>query len=260
MLHCASSAKVDRPLALDAGVLPEAGAGVGVAQIQGCVCEPSRMGPPRTWSVSVRLARGRPLPLPLASATKVFSPGAMPVNTPRSVRLSASATKRSPTSTPLSVSVTFVIGTVFGTSTSTSASPSLSRSARLDSVRISKLNGGSSALTDATLASAPTGIAAAPPPPHPATTSSAMPSAPIRIPWARLMIVSSVLCLVGWEIDSMQRIDRGIGKYRNERACIAQPSGSRDERAGRVGTRSRSPIAAAGRQFPRGHPRARVRG
>ena len=60
-------------------MLPEAGTGVGVAQIQGCVCEPSRMGPPRTWFVIVRLAHGRPLPLPLASATKVFSPGAMPV-------------------------------------------------------------------------------------------------------------------------------------------------------------------------------------
>ena len=74
-------------------MLPEAGTGVGVAQIQGCVCEPSRTGPPRTWLVSVRLAHGRPLPLPLESATKVFSPGAMPVNTPRSMRVSSSATK-----------------------------------------------------------------------------------------------------------------------------------------------------------------------
>ena len=48
MLHFASTAKVDRPLALDAGVLPDAGTAVGVAQIQGCVCEPSSMGPPRT--------------------------------------------------------------------------------------------------------------------------------------------------------------------------------------------------------------------
>ena len=48
MLHCASIAKVDRPLAFDAGVLPDAGTGVGVAQIQGCVCEPSSTGPPRS--------------------------------------------------------------------------------------------------------------------------------------------------------------------------------------------------------------------
>src|SRR5215218_9282224 len=186
MLHCASTAKVVRPLALDAGVLPEAGTGVGVAQIHGWVCEPSRIGPPRTWLVIVRLPHGRPLPLPLASATKVFSPETIPVSTPRRVRLSWSATKEAPTSAPLSVSVTFFIGTVLGTWTSTSASPSLTRSARLDSVRISKLNGGSSALASAALASAPSGIAA--PPPNPATTSSAMPSAPIRTPWARLMM------------------------------------------------------------------------
>src|SRR4029078_8429481 len=41
MLHCASRAKVVRPLPLAAGVLPAAGVAVGVAQIHGCVCEPS---------------------------------------------------------------------------------------------------------------------------------------------------------------------------------------------------------------------------
>src|SRR4051812_45500888 len=186
MLHWASTAKVVRPLALDAGVLPEAATGVGVAQIHGCVWALSRIGPPRTWLVIVRLAHGRPLPLPLASATKVLSPGAMPVSTPRRVRLSSSATNEAPTSAPLSVSVTFFIGTVLGTCTSTSASPSLTRSARLDSVRISKLNGGSCALAGAILASAPSGIAA--PPPNPATTSSAMPSAPIRTACVRIMM------------------------------------------------------------------------
>src|SRR3954449_9983110 len=99
MLHCASTASVDSPLALDAGVLPEAGTAVGVAQIHGCVWALSRIGPPRTWLVIVRLAHGRPLPLPLESATKVFSPGTMPVSTPRRVRLSSSATKAAPTST-----------------------------------------------------------------------------------------------------------------------------------------------------------------
>src|ERR671927_352689 len=111
MLHCASTANVDRPLALDAGVLPEAATGVGVAQIHGVVCAPSRIGPPRTWFVIVRLAQGRPLPLPLASAMKLLAPGAMPVSTPRKVRLSSSATNAPPTSAPLSVSVTFFIGT-----------------------------------------------------------------------------------------------------------------------------------------------------
>jgi hypothetical protein len=48
MLHCASTANVVRPLALDAGVLPDAATGVGVAQIHGPACEPSRIGPPRT--------------------------------------------------------------------------------------------------------------------------------------------------------------------------------------------------------------------
>ena len=66
----------------------------------------------------------------------------MPSSTPRKVRADSSATNDDRTSTPLSVSITLCIGTFFGTRTSTSASPSLIRSARLDSVSISKLNGG----------------------------------------------------------------------------------------------------------------------
>ena len=46
-----------------------------------------------------------------------------------------------------------------------------------------------------------------------------MPSAPIRIPWARLMMSPPSSCLVGWEIDSMQRTDRrDPGSNLNERA------------------------------------------
>src|SRR6476646_10560235 len=46
MLHCASVAAVDRPLAFEAGVLPAAATGTGVAQTHGVVCAPSRTGPP----------------------------------------------------------------------------------------------------------------------------------------------------------------------------------------------------------------------
>jgi len=144
MLHCASTAKVVSPLAFDAGVFPNAATGVGVAQIHGWVCERRSTGPPRGWLVIVRLARGRPSPRPLASATKWFSPSRKPVSTPRNVRAFASATNDAPTFAPSSVSVTFCIGTFFGTWTSTSASPPLIRSARFDKVLISKLNGGNS--------------------------------------------------------------------------------------------------------------------
>ena len=170
MLHCASTALVVRPLALEAGLLPASATGVGVAQTQGCVCEPSRTGPPRAWLVIFRLAHGRPLPWPLESATSVFSPTTRPVTTPRKVRALSSATNDAPTSVPFNVSVTFFIGTVFGTCTSTRASPLLIRSARFDSVRISKLNGGR-------LGWAAAGAAAgfsAPPPPHPASISRAV--------------------------------------------------------------------------------------
>src|SRR5258705_230698 len=154
MSHCASTAKVDRPLAFDAGVLPDAGTAVGVAQIHGCVCEPRSTGPPRAWLVIFRLAEGRPSPWPSSSscprpwssscpppfesATKRLSPTRSPVSTPRSARATGSATNDAPTSTPLSVSATLCRGTFLGTRTSTRASPSLIRSARFDSVRISK--------------------------------------------------------------------------------------------------------------------------
>src|SRR5215831_2576526 len=98
MLHCASTAKVVSPLAFDAGVLPDAGTAVGVAQIQGCVWDPSSTGPPIGWFVMVRLARGRPLPLPFESAANSFSPFTSPVSTPRIVRAPASVTKDAVTS------------------------------------------------------------------------------------------------------------------------------------------------------------------
>src|SRR5712671_5054265 len=174
MLHCASRAEVVSPLALDAGVLPDWATGPGVAQIQGVVCEPSRTGPPRGWLVRVKLAQGRPLPRPLASATNRFSPTTRPRSTPRRVRASASGTNAPSTFAPLSVSVTLCIGTFFGTRTSTRASPSLIRSARFDRVLISKLNGGnwgcdpSTTWTSARDDSGDPG----PPPPQPATTAS----------------------------------------------------------------------------------------
>src|SRR5207237_5687354 len=90
MLHCASTANVVRPLAFDAGVLPEAGTAVGVAQIHGVVCEPSRTGPPIGWLVMVSEARGRPRPRPLESARNSFCRGTMPVSTPRMTRSDAS--------------------------------------------------------------------------------------------------------------------------------------------------------------------------
>src|SRR5882724_12218403 len=60
MLHCASKAVVVRPLAFDAGVLPDSGTGVGVAQIHGVVCEPSSTGPPIGWLVITRRAARPP--------------------------------------------------------------------------------------------------------------------------------------------------------------------------------------------------------
>src|SRR5215217_8119076 len=161
MLHFASTANVLSPLAFDAGVLPTSATGVGVAQTHGWVCEPSRIGPPRTWFVIVRLAHGRPLPLPFESAISVLAPGTRPVTTPRKVRALSSATNALPTSVPFKVMVTFFIGTVFGTDTSTSALPSLIRSARFDNVRISKLNGGRLGFAAAGVAA---GTSAAPPP------------------------------------------------------------------------------------------------
>src|SRR6185295_11033029 len=106
MLHCASIANVDNPLAFDAGVLPDAATGVGVAQIQGVVCEPSNTGPPIGWFVMVSEARGRPLPRPFESARNSFSPTTRPVSTQRITRAAASLWNAVVTLLPLSHSVT----------------------------------------------------------------------------------------------------------------------------------------------------------
>ena len=60
MLQAASTAVVVSPLAFDAGVLPLAGTGVGVAQTHGVVWLPSSTGPPRGWLVMVRLTEVPP--------------------------------------------------------------------------------------------------------------------------------------------------------------------------------------------------------
>src|ERR1043166_5658622 len=80
MLHCASVAAVVRPLALVAGALAVAAVGTGVAQIQGVVCEPSRIGPPFAWFVTVSCALPK-LPS-LALAAMVWAPSFKPVTRP----------------------------------------------------------------------------------------------------------------------------------------------------------------------------------
>src|SRR5256886_15696266 len=87
MLHCASNAAVVRPLAFEAGVLPDSGTGVGVAQIQGVVCEPSSTGPPLGWVVITHHPIGGPVllgsqPTPRIRATP--KPLAASGNTPAS--------------------------------------------------------------------------------------------------------------------------------------------------------------------------------
>src|SRR3982751_4509031 len=101
MLHCASTAKVESPLALEADVLRDAAPGVGVAQIHGCVCEPSSTGPPIGWLLIVSFARGRPLPWPFESASNSFDPTTSPVSRPRITRDAASVRKVAVTSRPL---------------------------------------------------------------------------------------------------------------------------------------------------------------
>ena len=138
MLHCASTAVVDSPLALEPGVLPTGATGAGVAQTQGFVCVPSSKGPPRGWFVIFRLAECRPWPCTADLASNRFSPTRRPRSTPCKLRGPALAAKPVPTSLPSSVSRTRSIGTERGSFTSTSASPPLMRSARFDSVRIWK--------------------------------------------------------------------------------------------------------------------------
>src|ERR1051325_268361 len=145
MLHCASMANVVRPLAFDAGVLPDWATAVGVAQIHGCACEPSSTGPPIGWLVMVSvtsLPSSLPLPLPLSSATRSLRPTTSPVTSPRSVRAAALAVKDEVMSCPFSFTLTAERETCFGTRTSTSASPPLMRSARFESVTISRFEPG----------------------------------------------------------------------------------------------------------------------
>src|SRR3989441_2080674 len=134
MLHCASKAVVVRPLAFDAGVLPDSATGVGVAQIQGVVCEPSSTGPPIGWLVITRRAAGPPWVSP---ATRSFRPSTKPVSRPRITRAVGSARNAPVTSRPLSDSRTLFSAAPFGTRTSTRASPPLMRSARFERGTIS---------------------------------------------------------------------------------------------------------------------------
>src|SRR5215467_393696 len=112
MLHWASTAKVDSPLAFDAGVFPDAGTGVGVAQIHGVVCEPNSTGPPIGWLRIQSVALGRPFPLPFESASNSFSPTTSPVSTPRIVRAVSLVWNADVTSCPLSDNVTFYSVTI----------------------------------------------------------------------------------------------------------------------------------------------------
>ncbi len=228
MLHCASTAKVVKPLAFDAGVLPDWGTGVGVAQIQGMVCDPSSTGPPRGWLVIVRLAKGRPLPRPLASASTRFSPSERPVSTPRRVRAAGSATNAASTFAPLSVSVTFSIGTSLGTFTSTSASPSLIRSARFDRVRISKLNGGNPGWAPRAWACADSTGAGVPLPQPVTTTASIATSRAITVECVCIFLSSSLRN--AW-VDVQSLVARRI---HGARRCPVPPSWALQERTSRL--------------------------
>src|SRR2546428_1200285 len=110
MLHCASNANVVRPLAFDAGVLPDAGTGVGVAQIHGVVCEPRSTGPPIGWLVITRRASRPPW---LSPAAKSLRPSTRPLTTPRSVRADALAVNAPVTAWPVRQSLNPFSGTVF---------------------------------------------------------------------------------------------------------------------------------------------------
>src|SRR5207237_10889441 len=82
-LHSASNANVVRPLAFEAGVLPDSASGTGVAQIHGVVCEPNSTGPPIGWFVITRRASRAPW---LSPATKSLRPSTRALTSPRSVR------------------------------------------------------------------------------------------------------------------------------------------------------------------------------
>src|SRR4051794_14097113 len=129
MLHWASIAAVDRPLALDAGMPFISGTAVGVAHVNGVTCAPENTGPPILWLMIFSVTG----PLP-TSAVTVFSPSTRPVSTPVT-RLPCSA-NASVTLVLPSLTASRSIGVPAGNTISTNASPPLIRSGRLDSVFI----------------------------------------------------------------------------------------------------------------------------
>src|SRR5258706_7501513 len=130
MLHCASTAKLVRPLAFDAGVLPDSGTAVGVAQTHGVVCEPSSTGPPIGWFVITRRASRPPW---LSPAAKSLRPSTTPLTTPRSVRADALAVDAPVTTSAVNDRRTLFTGTLLGTRTSSTASAPPMKSAPFDS-------------------------------------------------------------------------------------------------------------------------------
>src|SRR6185295_2867850 len=133
MLHCASVAAVVRPLALVAGALAVAAVGTGVAQIHGMVCEPSRIGPPLGWFVTVRRELTK-LPS-LALAVIALAPSLSPVTRP-TMRPSARFVNAEVTSVPLTSTLRLDALPIGGVLISTRTSPPETRSARFDSVVI----------------------------------------------------------------------------------------------------------------------------
>src|SRR5205085_2757972 len=85
MLHAASIALVDNPLALVLGVLPVPVVAVGVAQIHGCGCADSSTGPP--IGALVIVSRALPNTLSIARALITLAPFLRPVTRPTSLPL-----------------------------------------------------------------------------------------------------------------------------------------------------------------------------
>ena len=132
MLHCASVAVVERPLALLAGVLPDAAWAIGVAHTHGAICEPASTGPPTGWLFTVNVADA-----PCAVAVITLLPFARPVTRP-TMRFpddarcaNCAVTSRPPTLTLSAARPTPAVRLI-----STRASPPLTRSARFDSTLI----------------------------------------------------------------------------------------------------------------------------
>ena len=139
MLHWASIARVDRPLALV--VAPFASVSTaGVAHTQGWICGPENTGPPIGWLVTTRLARC----LPPMSAKIAVRPTSRPVTRPM-VRPSARRANAADTSRVPATTRSPCDGEPAGTTISTSASPPEIRSARLDSVLICSAGSGEAA-------------------------------------------------------------------------------------------------------------------